>query len=145
MTSAFGNTALPSLRRRPLMWSPWKWLMMIVSTCAGSKPAALKFAIQVPDVGAPVLPLPVSMSTILPPVLSTVVVNGIGGQEGLLLRLLHLVERGVLHEAVGKRTQPDAVVDGRRFDVADLVAIEPGSLLRAAGGRRRGGRALRES
>ena len=78
MTSAFGNTALPSLRRMPLMWSPWKWLMMIVSTCAGSKPAALKFAIQVPDVGAPELPLPVSMSTSLPPVLSTVVVNGIG-------------------------------------------------------------------
>src|SRR6185503_11911618 len=79
MTSAFGNTALPSLRRMPLMWSPWKWLMMIVSTCAGSKPAALKFAIHVPDVGAPELPLPVSMSTSLPPVLSTVVVNGIGG------------------------------------------------------------------
>ena len=60
------------------MWSPWKWLNTTVSTWAGSNPAARKFAIQVPEVGAPRSPLPVSISTSLPPVWITSVVKVTG-------------------------------------------------------------------
>ena len=60
------------------MWSPWKWLNSTVSTWPASKPAARKLVIQVPLVGAPRSPLPVSISTSLPPVLMTSVVKVIG-------------------------------------------------------------------
>ena len=69
--------------------------MTTVSTCDGSKPAARKFLIQWPEVGAPMSPLPVSMRVRPPPVRrSTRVVKVIAGcfarQEGLLHGLLHL-------------------------------------------------------
>ena len=60
------------------MWSAWKWLKITVSTCAGVNPAARKFAIQVPAVGAPMSPLPVSINTSFEPVLITRVVKVIG-------------------------------------------------------------------
>ena len=127
ITSAFGNTAVPSLRRKPLMWSPWKWLNTTVSTCAGSKPAARKFAIQVPEVGAP----HVAVAGIDQRQAAVLVQHqrvegdrqGVAGQEGRLHGLLHLRQFGILDEAF-ERTLGEAVVDGRHFDVADLVAVE---------------------
>jgi hypothetical protein len=78
MISAFGNTAVPSFRRRPLMWSPWKWLITTAFTWAGSKPAARKFAIQWPEVGAPISPLPASIMVTRPFWRRTRVVKEIG-------------------------------------------------------------------
>lgn len=60
------------------MWSPWKWLITMASTLAGSKPAARKLAIQVPVAGAPRSPLPVSIRISFDPVFTTSVVKLIG-------------------------------------------------------------------
>ena len=66
------------------MWSAWKWLKTMVSTWSGVKPAARKLAIQVPAVGAPRSPLPVSMRTSLPPVLMTRVVKVMGKRSDVM-------------------------------------------------------------
>ena len=51
--------------------------MITVSTCSGVKPAARKLLIQVPEVGAPISPLPVSRRVSFRPSLMTSVVKGI--------------------------------------------------------------------
>ena len=62
------------------MWSPWKCVMMMVSTLAGSMPAAFhtSFLVIRPAVGASWAPVPESNSTSLPLVRMAVTVNVIG-------------------------------------------------------------------
>ena len=115
-----------------------------MSTAFGSKPAATMLATNCPTL--PLLdanaaaPLPVSITTSLPPVLIT---SGANWMRHLVLRHEVLFERrvdfvllGVEHERIGQRERVDAVGDGIHLGVADLVAIEARRLLV---GHRRGG------
>ena len=74
--SAFGKAGLLSGVRRPLTWSPWKCEITTVSTALRSMPAALRFVWNWPV--APLVrskfasPVPVSITTSLPPVLTTI-------------------------------------------------------------------------
>ncbi len=74
--SAFGKAGLLSAVRRPFTWSPWKCEITTVSTALRSMPAALRFVWNWP--AAPferskfASPVPVSITTSLPPVLTTI-------------------------------------------------------------------------
>ena len=76
MISAFGNARLLSAISRPFTWSAWKCEITTTSIALRSMPAAARLALSVPR--SPLLcadaasPLPVSNSTRLPPVVSTI-------------------------------------------------------------------------
>ncbi len=112
--SAFGKTPAPLLRRRPLIWSPWKWLITTASTCSGVKPAARKFAIQRPEVGAPESPLPVSRRVSFLPSFTTRVVKGmktvsVGWAASARTFCTALVSALRMKPSIGRRKKPSLI------------------------------------
>ena len=130
MISARGKVAVPSFRRKPLMWSPWKWLNTTVSTWAGRTrrrgnwpSRCRRWARRGPVSGVDQHELAAGLDHERREGHRKLV----GRQETIRQRLLQGARRRIRHEAV-ERAVGHAVVDGGHQHVADLVAEEGGRL-----------------
>ena len=128
MTVALGKAAVPSLPRMPLIWSPWKWLMTIVSTCAGSMPAAARLRRHAPAVGGANSPRLVSIRTVCCGVRTTVVVNGMTsvsvGWNAAASAACTSASSALRTKLGVQRPRGEPVMDPDHLDPANLEPVE---------------------